>query len=273
MIKSSVFRILFLLLCVLGIVCYVWQLTSLQRALSNVILPNISKENSDIPSRDVVKVNCRGLITGSKDTIQEVKKLMKNARFSNVTDSYYVTATEDCDVFIRERGYIIKTMTSEEENFPIAYSILMYKDVNQVERLLRAIYRPQNYYCIHVDKKASENVSTSIRGISNCFNNVFVTSHSVDVIWGTFTVLEPELICMKELWRYRKWKYFINLTGQEFPLKTNLDLVRILKAYNGANDVEAMMRRWALYLFLCLSLCPCIDTLFIKTNYFVIRTT
>ena len=236
-------RIVFLLFCGLGMLCYVLKQNALRRISSKVIGSVISKQNSDIPSRDVIKMNCRGLITGSNATIQEVKKIMTNTRFLNVTDSYYVTATEDCDVFIRERGYILKSMTSEEEHFPIAYSILMFKDVNQVERLLRAIYRPQNYYCIHVDKKASQNTSSAIRSIANCFTNVFLTSRSVDVRWGAFTVLEPELICMEELWRYRKWKYFINLTGQEFPLKTNLDLVRILKAYNGANDVEAVTQR------------------------------
>ena len=231
----GVVRMLFFVVCGLGILSYILQL--------NVILNIVSKRNSDIPSRDVIKINCRGLITGNNETIQEVKKVMTDTRFSTVTDSSYVTATADCDVFIRERGYIIKSMTSEEENFPIAYSILMYKDVNQVERLLRAIYRQQNYYCIHVDKKASKNTSSAIRSIANCFTNVFLTSKSVNVRWGKFTVLEPELICMEELWRYRKWKYFINLTGQEFPLKTNLDLVRILKGYNGANDVEAVTQR------------------------------
>ena len=43
-------------------------------------------------------------------------------------------------------------MTAEEEAFPIAYSLLMHKEVEQAERLLRAIYRPQNSYCIHIDK-------------------------------------------------------------------------------------------------------------------------
>jgi hypothetical protein len=42
---------------------------------------------------------------------------------------------------------------------------------------------------------------------------------------------------MKDLLKYKKWKYFINLTGQDYPLKTNLDIVRILKAFKGANDV------------------------------------
>lgn len=43
---------------------------------------------------------------------------------------------------------------------------------------------------------------------------------------------------MQALWRMRsKWKYLINLTGQEFPLKTNKELVKILTAYKGANDI------------------------------------
>jgi hypothetical protein len=42
---------------------------------------------------------------------------------------------------------------------------------------------------------------------------------------------------LKDLLKYKKWKYFINLTGQDYPLKTNLDIVRILKAFKGANDV------------------------------------
>ena len=43
---------------------------------------------------------------------------------------------------------------------------------------------------------------------------------------------------MKDLLhKHSHWKYFINLTGEEFPLKTNLELVRILSVYGGANDV------------------------------------
>ncbi|XP_064613401.1 beta-1,3-galactosyl-O-glycosyl-glycoprotein beta-1,6-N-acetylglucosaminyltransferase 3-like [Liolophura sinensis] len=42
---------------------------------------------------------------------------------------------------------------------------------------------------------------------------------------------------MKDLLRF-KWRYFINLTGQEFPLKTNKELVEILTAYKGANDIR-----------------------------------
>ena len=108
-----------------------------------------------------------------------------------------------------------------------------------MEHLLRAIYRPQNIYCIHVDQKTKNNTYRAINGIAKCFNNVFMTTRRVYVRWALFSVLEPELVCMEALLhRNKKWKYFINLTGQEFPLRTNYELVRILMAYNGANDID-----------------------------------
>ena len=34
------------------------------------------------------------------------------------------------------------------------------------------------------------------------------------------------------------WKYNLNIPSQAFPLKTNAELVKILKTYNGSNDIE-----------------------------------
>ena len=161
-----------------------------------------------------------------------------------LSDSEVYSMAQDCDAFKKTRKYLMAPVNKEEEDFPIAFSILMYKDTEMVERMLRAIYRPQNFYCIHVDAKAVENVRRAMSAIAECFENVFISSRSIDVRWGEFSVLEPELVCMEDLWRRsNKWKYFINLTGQEFPLKTNLQLVKILKAYNGANDLETTIKR------------------------------
>lgn len=108
--------------------------------------------------------------------------------------------------------------------------------------LLKTIYRPQNYYCIHIDSKSLLEFTATITTITSCFENVFQSSRSADIVWGTITVLEAELICMEDLWKYKAWKYFINLTGQEFPLKTNLEIVRILTAFRGANDVDSTVK-------------------------------
>jgi len=48
---------------------------------------------------------------------------------------------------------------------------------------------------------------------------------------------------MRELLAYKRWKYFINLTGQEFPLQSTLAIVKILKAFNGSNSIEGTIKR------------------------------
>ena len=40
-----------------------------------------------------------------------------------------------------------------------------------------------------------------------------------------------------------QWKYLMNVAGEAFPLKTNAELVGILRLYNGASDVEGIY--WA----------------------------
>ncbi|XP_074659158.1 beta-1,3-galactosyl-O-glycosyl-glycoprotein beta-1,6-N-acetylglucosaminyltransferase-like [Tubulanus polymorphus] len=149
-----------------------------------------------------------------------------------------------CETFIRERRYITDPITDEEAAFPIAFSILIYKDLERFERLLRMIYRPQNYYCVHVDAKSPGEFAAAVTDIAGCFPNVFLSSRRYDVRWGEISVLDADLRCMRDLLRVSKrWKYFINLTGQEAPLKTNYELVKILKIYNGANDVEGTIKR------------------------------
>ncbi|XP_064597282.1 LOW QUALITY PROTEIN: beta-1,3-galactosyl-O-glycosyl-glycoprotein beta-1,6-N-acetylglucosaminyltransferase-like [Liolophura sinensis] len=191
----------------------------------------------------VSKVNCQALIRGDKHEQSKTEDLMRNENRKPLNGEDYFNICKNCSEFISARGYITIPLSAEEMNFPIAYSILMYKDSEQAERLLRAIYQPQNYYCIHVDRKSEGSIKRGMEAVAKCFDNVFLVEKPVAVVWGKFTVLEAELLCLKELWAYQKWKYFINLTGQEFPLKTNFELVKILKAYNGSNNLEGTRGR------------------------------
>ncbi|XP_067675573.1 beta-1,3-galactosyl-O-glycosyl-glycoprotein beta-1,6-N-acetylglucosaminyltransferase 4-like [Haliotis asinina] len=180
-------------------------------------------------------VNCTALLLGNKTEIYNAimfKQVPATRRA--------LPPIHSCETF--KQRYILN-VSKEEIDFPIAFSILVYKNSHQVERLLRAVYRPSNVYCIHVDGKSTAMLE-DMRRLAACFDNVFLSSRQVNVTWGTFSVLEPELICMKDLLKYRKWRYFINLTGQEFPLKTNYQLVKILQAYRGANDVSGTTSRY-----------------------------
>ena len=76
--------------------------------------------------------------------------------------------------------------------------------------------------------------------LMDCFGpNVFAAEDPVYIVHGTHTIVLAELQCMKShVRRSHKWKYLINLTGEEFPLMTNLELVSLLSKINGSNIVD-----------------------------------
>ncbi|XP_002738561.1 beta-1,3-galactosyl-O-glycosyl-glycoprotein beta-1,6-N-acetylglucosaminyltransferase-like [Saccoglossus kowalevskii] len=153
-------------------------------------------------------------------------------------DNTFLQLTQDCHTFTHAHGYFNKPVTREEKDFPLAFGILMYKSVYQVEQLLRTIYRPHNTYCIHIDTKATYEIHVAMKAIVRCFDNVFIASKLNHVVWGDISILEAEKRCQEDsLKKDKTWKYYINLTGQEFPLKTNLEIVQILKELNGSVDV------------------------------------
>ncbi|TPP55819.1 Glycosyltransferase 14 family member [Fasciola gigantica] len=133
-------------------------------------------------------------------------------------------------------------VTEEETQFPIAFSLSVHRDADQVSRLVRLLYRKQNSYCIHVDRKASRKYYEAVRNIARCFGenvHVLPRGRSVRVIWGRYGILEAVLRCAKLLLHMdTKWRYLINLSGQEMPLRTNWEFVSLLKAINGSNIVE-----------------------------------
>ncbi|KAH9514866.1 Beta-1,3-galactosyl-O-glycosyl-glycoprotein beta-1,6-N-acetylglucosaminyltransferase [Bulinus truncatus] len=223
-----------------------YQLTNgLKEAILNERHIKCKETNLDLieDKFHVSEVKCSKIFSGDHKELDYAKNFTKTINRGLLSEQFYLNLTTNCELFQRQRGYITCPLTSEEDDFPIAFSMLVYKDVEMVERLLRSIYRPQNYYCIHVDRKSDENFMNAVSSIASCFENVFLIPREISVHWGQFSVLEPELMCMKQLWRYGKWKYFINLTGQEFPLKTNRELVQILTAYKGANDVDGTIKR------------------------------
>nr|XP_022338576.1 beta-1,3-galactosyl-O-glycosyl-glycoprotein beta-1,6-N-acetylglucosaminyltransferase 3-like [Crassostrea virginica]XP_022338578.1 beta-1,3-galactosyl-O-glycosyl-glycoprotein beta-1,6-N-acetylglucosaminyltransferase 3-like [Crassostrea virginica] len=148
---------------------------------------------------------------------------------------------KDCSRLTAAHEYFDKQTSEREKDFPLAFGIKMHRDPEQTERLLRTIYRPHNVYCIYVDGKASKIVFQIMKQIGRCFDNVFVVENRLNVVYASFAHMQSDLQCMRILSRKSivKWKYYINLTGQEFPLKTNLEMVEILASLNGANDIES----------------------------------
>ena len=131
-------------------------------------------------------------------------------------------------------------MSKEEEELPIAFGLTVHKDSRLLDRILRAIYMPNNVYCIHIDKKSSEVFRKAIQAIIRCLPNVFIAANSVDVTWGHISVVQAQFSCMEELLKSQvKWKYYISLVGQDFPLYDNKQIVKALQGLNNTNNIES----------------------------------
>ena len=194
--------------------------------------------SSELELSNVKLVNCRKLIEGNEEEHMLALKLMKANPKQFFSDEKLNNLAQNC-TNLRGLGYKNEIGSQEEENFPIAFSILLHRDLHQMERLLRIIYSPQNYYCLHVDRKAHPILLTGVNSIAKCFPNIVVVSKQENVVYASFSRLQAELNCMTDLVHIsNKWTYVINLVSSVLPLRTNREMVQILKLYNGSNDIE-----------------------------------
>ncbi|XP_058491072.1 beta-1,3-galactosyl-O-glycosyl-glycoprotein beta-1,6-N-acetylglucosaminyltransferase 4 [Solea solea] len=157
----------------------------------------------------------------------------------DVDDESTLSLTSDCQTFIRARAYNQVPVSEAERSFPLAYSLVVHKNAPMVERVLHAIYAPHNIYCIHYDQKSSPVFIKAVQNLARCIPNVFIASRLESVEYAHITRLYADLNCLSDLMRSEvKWKYAINLCGQDFPLKSNYELVLELKQLNGSNMLE-----------------------------------
>ncbi|XP_024137852.1 beta-1,3-galactosyl-O-glycosyl-glycoprotein beta-1,6-N-acetylglucosaminyltransferase 3 [Oryzias melastigma] len=185
---------------------------------------------------------CLAVLTGNVGSQDpELDSLLTaRQRKSLLSEEFYLNATKDCPAFIRKRGFITQPLSEEEKNFPIAYSMVIHEKIEMFERLLRAIYAPQNVYCVHVDLKSSPTYLTAVKKIVSCFPNVFIASKLERVVYASWSRVQADLNCMKDLLNSDvPWKYLLNTCGTDFPIKTNREMVSALKLLNGKNSMES----------------------------------
>uniref|UniRef100_A0A5K3G2Q0 Protein xylosyltransferase n=1 Tax=Mesocestoides corti TaxID=53468 RepID=A0A5K3G2Q0_MESCO len=67
----------------------------------------------------------------------------------------------------------------------IAFTLVVHEDVGQIARLLQMIYRQNNYYCIHADRRSDFLFTEALRGVATCFGtNVELVPHEQRVETG-----------------------------------------------------------------------------------------
>ncbi|XP_057555684.1 N-acetyllactosaminide beta-1,6-N-acetylglucosaminyl-transferase-like [Hippopotamus amphibius kiboko] len=147
-----------------------------------------------------------------------------------------------CNEYMAQSHYITEALSEEEAGFPLAYMMTIHKDFGTFERLFRAVYMPQNVYCVHVDEKATVEFKDAVKQLLSCFPNAFLASKMESVVYGGISRLQADLNCIKDLAASAvPWKYAINTCGQDFPLKTNREIVQYLKGFKGKNITPGVL--------------------------------
>lgn len=110
--------------------------------------------------------------------------------------------------------------TAPSNNAQIAYYIMVHRLPEQFKRLFKAIYHTENYYLIHIDKKVEGGVSEDINQFLSDYPNASIIESS-NVDWGGYSMVQAELNGMNHLLELGiQWDFFINLSGQDYPLKS-----------------------------------------------------
>ena len=64
-------------------------------------------------------------------------------------------------------------MEKYEAETPLAFAVLVHNQIGQFEALLASIFRPQNSYCIYLDKKTSDDFKEKVIKLVDNYKTVF----------------------------------------------------------------------------------------------------
>ncbi|XP_020779289.2 beta-1,3-galactosyl-O-glycosyl-glycoprotein beta-1,6-N-acetylglucosaminyltransferase 4-like [Boleophthalmus pectinirostris] len=222
-----------------------WLLAAL--ALSLVLMVILRNSNMDhftttpapldLQTFHRFNVDCSAIY--DMDPMEVWRALTLRKHIVEESDDGLVNLTSNCNVFLKSRGYNDVCLSQEEKTFPLAYSLVVHKYAWMVERLIKALYSPNNIFCIHYDEKSSDKFRSAMESLARCLPNVMIASKREYVVYASITRLKADLHCMSDLLKSEvKWKYIINLCGQDFPLRPNTELVNELTKLKGANMLE-----------------------------------
>ncbi|XP_066557973.1 beta-1,3-galactosyl-O-glycosyl-glycoprotein beta-1,6-N-acetylglucosaminyltransferase 3 [Amia ocellicauda] len=227
-----------LLLFWLSFMFILWQTRRDNCTINNLTLRPVHLVSDD--QKDLS--TCSRIIRGDQDAIEQalISRVLVANKIKHLTEADYVNLTRDCDTYVKNRKFLTSPLSQEEKDFPISYSMVIHEKIEMFERLLRAIYTPQNVYCVHVDQKSSTDFKNAVRAIVSCLPNVFVVKKLEKIVYASWSRVQADLNCMEDLLNSTvQWRYLLNTCGTDFPIKTNAEIVQTLKFLNGKNSLES----------------------------------
>ncbi|WP_162073288.1 beta-1,6-N-acetylglucosaminyltransferase [Chryseobacterium fistulae] len=117
----------------------------------------------------------------------------------------------------------------------IAYFIMVHHKPTVFKEMFQKIYTRDQFYLIHIDRKAKAELIEEIQVYLIQFPNVYILE-SVNIVSGGFSMIQAELNAMEYLLNVSmEWEYFINLSGEDSPLKSQNIIRQFLTNNKGRN--------------------------------------
>ncbi|CAG9535715.1 unnamed protein product [Cercopithifilaria johnstoni] len=254
-----------LTLIIIGILLIVLWITSLRYSIENAN-NHFRSFNQQIQNRNLInattKANIDELLLERVEAIKRkppllpayvledeiCKQLLTNYKYLKIPQmsKYVVAVNKNSDEYrdtscnaIRQRAFYSSVPFSNvEKNFPIAFIRIVYKDFHLQELLLNLMYAPQNLYCYALDAKSTALFHAQMRNLSKCFPNVLLAPREYMVDSAGHNTSRSFLECLRVIRKLPGWKYAILLQNNDIPLKSNREMVEILIALNGSNDIN-----------------------------------
>lgn len=119
----------------------------------------------------------------------------------------------------------------------IAYFIMIHHKPDVFKEMFQKIYTRDQFYLIHIDRNAKAEFTEEIQLYLIHFPNVYILE-SMNIIAGGFSMIQAELNAMEYLLNVSNdWEYFINLSGEDSPLKSQNTIRKFLTVNNGRNYI------------------------------------
>ena len=118
----------------------------------------------------------------------------------------------------------------------VAYVLLAHRDPDQIERLVNCLKDTGDFY-IHIDKKSD------IKPFYNKFKTydcVHFLKNRINVTWAGWSMVKGYMMLLREaLESHKNYDRFVMLTGQDYPLMTNDQIIDEFEKNKGVEYVMA----------------------------------
>jgi len=196
---------------------------------------------------------------------QETQHLIINPLASKFWSNPNLALSQPCEEYFKKLPTLhdVPQLLEYEDQMlkskrPLAFSFLVHKDLLVWELFLSLYFRPKDFYCIHIDSKVSEDLRKKVEDVMRCYGekadheqqmHVIPVEQSIDVVWGTNSILEADLVCLKALYEINKkmyesgklawWQHAVSLAGTEFPMSSYATFHNEITSKLGTNQSAA----------------------------------